>query len=198
MSRVVIEAETRALSDAHAIQRSYDDPDWFAVLYDRHAAQVYRYVCRRIGAEAAEDVTAETFLIAFGKRRRYDLSHPDARPWVLGIATREVSRRRRAEQARLRAVRRLPVDRDPAGTAEQVTADISARATRGALAEALSRLAGRDRDVLLLVAWGQLSYEEVAQALGIPVGTVRSRLNRARRKMQDALGGVNPLLDNKE
>jgi RNA polymerase sigma-70 factor (ECF subfamily) len=74
-----------------------------------------------------------------------------------------------------------------------VAARVTAHAARAALGAALAGLPARDRDVLLLVAWGELSYEEVAAALGIPVGTVRSRLNRARRKVKDALGGVNPI-----
>ena len=188
----MIAREACALSDASLIERSRDDPEVFALLYDRYAAHVYRYVCRRLGVQAAEDVVADTFLAAFGRRQRYDLSRPDARPWLFGIATKEIARRRRAEQTHLRAVDRIPVDPGHAATAEQVAADVSTRAARGALAVALSLLSTGDRDVLLLVAWSDLTYEEVAQALGIPVGTVRSRLNRARRKVRESLG-TNPI-----
>jgi RNA polymerase sigma-70 factor (ECF subfamily) len=85
------------------------------------------------------------------------------------------------------------VDGPVEGPAERVAAGVTASASRPALVEALSGLARRDLDVLLLVAWGDLAYEEVARALGIPVGTVRSRLNRARRKVRAALGDTDPM-----
>jgi RNA polymerase sigma factor (sigma-70 family) len=181
-----------ALPDAAVIRESWRDAEHFAVLYDRYAAQLYRFAYRRVGSEAAEDVVADTFLAAFRARRRYDVARPDARPWLFGILTKEIARRRRSEEARYRALARVANQATVDGDADRVLAGVSARAARGALAAALSRLSPGDRDVLLLVAWGDLSYEEVAQALGIPVGTVRSRLNRARRKTQEALGGSDP------
>jgi RNA polymerase sigma factor (sigma-70 family) len=125
-------------------------------------------------------------------RARYDLTRPDARPWLFGILTKEIARRRRTEQARFRTSARTCADRPEAGHADQVAANVTAQAARRALAAALASLAAAERDVLLMIAWGELSYAEVAEALGIPVGTVRSRLNRARRKVREALGGVDP------
>jgi RNA polymerase sigma-70 factor (ECF subfamily) len=180
-----------ALPDAAVIQESWRDGELFAVLYDRYAAQLYRFAYRRVGPEAAEDVVADAFLAAFRGRRRYDVARPDARPWLFGILTKEIARRRRSEEVRYQALARVgevTVD----GHADRVAAGVSAQAARASLAAALSRLAPGDRDVLLLVAWSDLTYEEVAQALGIPVGTVRSRLNRARRKTREALGGIDP------
>jgi RNA polymerase sigma-70 factor (ECF subfamily) len=179
-------------SDASLIEGSLADPEAFAALFDRYSAMLYRYVSRRLGPEAAEDVVGETFLVAFSKRQRYDLAQQDARPWLFGIATKLVARHHRAEATRYRALRRSPVDGPVEGPAERVAAGVTASASRPALAAALSGLPRRDRDVLLLVAWGDLSYEEVARALGIPVGTVRSRLNRARRKVRAALGDTDP------
>ncbi|GGT58549.1 DNA-directed RNA polymerase sigma-70 factor [Actinomadura citrea] len=177
--------------DAALIERSLADPEAFAALFDRYSAMLYRYVSRRLG-EAAEDVVGETFLVAFSKRHRFDLEHRDARPWLFGIATKLVARHHRAEAARYRALRRSPVDGPVEGPDDRVAAGVTASATRPVLAAALSGLARRDLDVLLLVAWGDLSYEEAARALGIPVGTVRSRLNRARRKVRAALGDTDP------
>ncbi|WP_329086052.1 RNA polymerase sigma factor [Actinomadura citrea] len=177
--------------DAALIERSLADPEAFAALFDRYSAMLYRYVSRRLG-EAAEDVVGETFLVAFSKRHRYDLEHRDARPWLFGIATKLVARHHRTEAARYRALRRSPVDGPVEGPDDRVAAGVTASATRPVLAAALSGLARRDLDVLLLVAWGDLSYEEAARALGIPVGTVRSRLNRARRKVRAALGDTDP------
>ncbi|MEV6039546.1 RNA polymerase sigma factor [Nonomuraea sp. NPDC052116] len=76
---------------------------------------------------------------------------------------------------------------------ERVAARVSASATRQRLAAALAKLGRGERDVLLLIAWGDLTYEETAQALRVPIGTVRSRLSRARRKVAHALGGANPV-----
>jgi RNA polymerase sigma factor (sigma-70 family) len=183
-------------SDAAVIEASLADPDLFAVLYDRYATQLYRYAHRRLGPESAEDAVAEAFADAFARRRRYDGERVDARPWLFGILTKEIAGHRRREEARYRAMARAPgrdggqLDRD--GLAEQVTANVTAQAVRGALGTALAGLSAGDRNVLLLVAWGDLSYEEVAHALGIPIGTVRSRLNRARRKVRAALGGADP------
>ncbi|MEU4095138.1 RNA polymerase sigma factor [Streptomyces sp. NPDC026673] len=183
-------------SDASVIERSWDEPETFAVLFDRHAGTVHRYAARRLGTEAADDLMADTFAIAFQQRHRYNTERGDARPWLFGIATNLVGRHRRAEARRFRALAQLPPADEAAGQgealAERVAARVSAQGVRRELAGALARLPARNRDVLLLVAWADLSYEEAAQALGVPVGTVRSRLSRARSKVREALGGSDP------
>ena len=186
------------LDDASLIERSWRDPEAFAELYDRHAARIYRYVERRLGERAAEDVLAETFLAAFRRRYRYDLSRADAGPWLYGIAANVIGKHRRAELRMLGALARTGIDPVSEGDSEPVDQRVSARAVQRDLAAALARLAARDRDVLLLIAWADLSYEEVAVALDIPVGTVRSRLNRARSKVREALGGQDPTSLNEE
>jgi RNA polymerase sigma factor (sigma-70 family) len=182
--------------DAGFMAASIEQPEAFAVVYDRHAASLYHYARRRLGADLAEDVVADAMLTAFRKREHYDTTSPDARPWLFGILTREISRRRRDERARFRALARLgPSDHTDLGAIDQVTAAIVAGAARGPLAEALAALASRDRDVLLLVAWADLSYQEVADALHVPIGTVRSRLNRARRRVRAVMPAHADLLD---
>lgn len=131
---------------------------------------------------------AETFLVAFRLRGRYDLSRQDARPWLFGILVKECSRHHRRESARLRAHARAAEPDAVDGPADQIGHDLAARAARARLAAALARLKQRDRDVLTLIAWQDMSYDEVAETLNIPVGTVRSRLHRARRQMQAVLG----------
>ncbi|MFI6321361.1 RNA polymerase sigma factor [Nonomuraea sp. NPDC050556] len=179
--------------DSDLIAESLADPEAFAALFDRYSGMIYRYVSKRLGPEPAEDLVGETFLVAFARRKSYDLTYTDARPWLFGIATKLVSRHHRTEAARYRLLLRTPGARDVESPVERVLAGVTAQASRGDLVKALAALPAKDRDVLLLIAWADLSYEEVAHALGIPVGTVRSRLNRARRKVRAALGDTNPM-----
>jgi RNA polymerase sigma factor (sigma-70 family) len=177
--------------DAALIERSTREPACFGLLFDRHAPAIYRYIARRLGPDAADDLSSEVFLIAFRRRGSYDLAQPGARPWLYGIATNLISRRSRDETRFLRAIARMSVSPAAESVADQVTERVDAQALSGRLAAALASLPGPHRDTLLLVASG-LSHEEVARALGIPAGTVASRLARARRKLRAALGGDNP------
>jgi RNA polymerase sigma factor (sigma-70 family) len=179
--------------DSDLIAESRTDSESFAALFDRYADMLYRYISRRLGPDLAEDLVGETFLVAFAGRNKYDLSYADARPWLFGIATNLISRHRRTEAARYRALQRSPVEDVVESAADRVTAGVTAEASRPVLARALAGLTAKDRNVLLLIAWGDLSYEEVARALDVPVGTVRSRLHRARRKVRAALGDSNPM-----
>ncbi|NUR84958.1 MAG: RNA polymerase sigma factor, partial [Nonomuraea sp.] len=178
------------MTDAEIIASSIDDPERFAAIFDRHSGPLYRYISFRLGPELAEDLVGEAFLIAFRRRRSYDPGYPDARPWLLGIATRLVTRHRRREVSRYRAMERqepaAPVD----GPEEAILRGLAAEGARPNLLRALSRLPRGDRDVLLLVAWSDMTYQEAARALDIPIGTVKSRLSRARRTVREALGGV--------
>ncbi|MBE1591822.1 RNA polymerase sigma factor [Nonomuraea angiospora] len=181
-----------SLEDAELIQRSRRDPAAFAALFDRHAPALHRYVTRRLGNSLADDVVAETFFAAFKRRTRYDVSYPDARPWLYGIAANLIGKHRRAEQRFYFALARTGVDEVAESYADRVEARVSASAAQRDLAGALAVLSPEDREVLLMIAWADLSYEEVALALGVPIGTVRSRLHRARKKTRAALGGVDP------
>jgi RNA polymerase sigma factor (sigma-70 family) len=183
------------VDDAAVVQRSGREPELFAMIYDRHFPGIYRYVASRLGPDAAEDLAADTFLAAFCDRSRFDPARGDVRPWLYGIATNLVGLHRRAERRRYRALARAAARPAAASDEERMVARLSAQAHRGRLAEVLAALPAGDRDVLLLVAVGSLSYEEVSQALSIPPGTVGSRLNRARSRVRKAFGGVNPLLD---
>ncbi|MBB6554291.1 RNA polymerase sigma factor [Nonomuraea rubra] len=182
------------LDDSTLIARSIGAPESFAALFDRHADEIHRYAARRLGAELADDVTGEVFLAAFRGRARYDTSWPDARPWLYGIATKVVSQHRRAERRRTAATARMSVERP--GTFDDRSADrVTAEQLQPRLARALTRLSAAERDLLLLVAWADLTYEEAALALGVPVGTVRSRLHRLRVKVRRALGGTDPFAE---
>lgn len=174
--------------DNEVIERSAREPAVFATLYDRHATSVFRYAAQRLGDHAAEDVMSETFLVAFERRGSYDVTVVDARPWLLGIATRLIRK-----HARLEAVAWKGMSADLAAQiapdlVDLAGARIDAQRITPRLAKALRRLSEIDRDTLLLYAWGDLDYASIAAAMHVPVGTVRSRLNRARRLLRRAAG----------
>jgi RNA polymerase sigma factor (sigma-70 family) len=186
-------------SDVHRVSDELTpDPGRFAEVYDRHFPDIYRYIAGRLGTNVAEDVTADTFLIAFRKRDSFDAARGAIRPWLYGIATTQVAQHRRDEARWYRRLGRA-VPESAAGSHEnQVIEWVTAEGLRGKLAGAIAGLSRGDRDVLLLVALGELRHDEVAQALNIPSGTARSRLNRARKKLRKALGETNPLFDREE
>lgn len=178
--------------DAEVIRRSRHEPEQFALLFRRHAASISRYVTRRLGPDAAEDIVAETFLAAFRQRGSYDLNRPDARPWLYGIAGNLVRRHHRDEVRQLRALERTGTDPVAESVADRLDARLTADAASRAVAAAIASLNSGQRDVVLLVTWAELSYDQVAEALGVPAGTVRSRMNRARTRLRAALGDVRP------
>jgi len=179
-------------TDATVIRLSGDEPEQFTELFRRHAPHIQRYVVRRLGQDAADDIVAETFLIAFRQRHSYDQARTDARPWLYGIATNLIGHHRRAEIRLYHALARAGADPVMEPFTDQVDSRVSASAASQRLAAALARLSKELRDTLLLVVWGGLSYEEAATALAVPVGTVRSRISRARSKLRRILGDTNP------
>ncbi len=160
----------------------------FGVLFDRHARVLYQYCVRRIGPAAVEDAVADTFLIAYERRDRFDQSRASALPWLFGIATNVIRRHRTAETRYQRLVARLPAPVPEPPTAERAVERADAEAGFRTIAAELARMSARHRDVLFLYAAG-LSYAEIAEALGIPAGTVMSRLHRARQRLRAAHGG---------
>jgi len=176
-------------SDAEVVAASVDDPPAFAALFDRHAGLLFRFLVRRVGPDVGDDLLGETFRIAFERRATFDRDRASARPWLYGIATNLLARHRRAEARRLRATAalagRATVAADPL---DGVVGALDAAARWEAVTDAVAELPDGERDALLLYAWEELSYEEVATALDVPVGTVRSRLNRARRRLREPSG----------
>ena len=173
-------------SDAAVIARSMADPELFGELFDRHWPSVYRYCRSRAGSEG-EDLAAETFRLAFDRRGTYELDRADARPWLLGLATNLIRNHLRSCGRGARALGRL----SEANAFDDPTDTIIERAEAAqlgpVLAQALDGIRSSDRDALLLFAWNDLSYDEVAVALGIPVGTVASRISRARLRLRAGL-----------
>ena len=175
-----------AVSDRDLILASGDEPARFVEIFDRHFQSIYRYARRRAGESAADDIASETFLVAFARRGSYREDQPDARPWLFGIATNLVRRRRRDEERMLRAYGRMaPGEHSDDHVA--VDARVDAGRLQPLLAKALLKLRRPERDTLLLIAWADLTYQEAAAALKVPVGTVRSRLSRARERIRKEL-----------
>jgi RNA polymerase sigma factor (sigma-70 family) len=160
----------------------------FADVYERHFGEIHRYIAGRLGRDAADDIAADTFVIALRKRDGFDPGRGTVRAWLYGIATNLVARQQRAELRRYRALARAGARDLADGHEERVVSSMTAEGLQPQLASALARLSREERDVLLLVALADFSHEEISQALGIPYGTVGSRLNRARKKIRTALG----------
>ena len=178
--------------DATVIRDSMSDPERFAVLVRRHAPAIQRYVTRRIGREAAEDVVAETFLIAFRQRGYYTDHGRDCLPWLYGIATRLAHRHWRGETRQLNLLARTGIDPVTEPFTDRVDAEVTANAAKARLAAAVARLPAGQRDALLLLVWADLSYDQIARATGVPMGTVQSRISRARRRLRKQLADLNP------
>ncbi len=180
-------------SDADLIARSVAEPELFTAVFDRHSAEILRYVYGRLGPDLAEDVTAETFLAAFQSRRRYDGAWPDARPWLYGIAVRQIRRHRRAEARRLRLLRSALADGPAEDHGDRSAERVTAALLGPRLAAAVAALPQQDRELLLLVAWAELSYAQAAAALGTTTSAVKARLHRTRVRMRQELGGSDPM-----
>lgn len=177
--------------DSDAVCASLHAPAGFAAIFDRHFDAVHAYLQRRVGRDLADELSAQTFLVAFDKRGGYDQAQPDARPWLLGIATNLARRHHRDEVRQFRAYARSATD--PVLDAfDGVEARLDASMMRRELVDALAGVPGEELDALLLYAWAELSYPEIARALGIPIGTVRSRLSRARGRIRAALDARQP------
>lgn len=174
--------------DNEVIERSTHEPLVFATLYDRHATSIYRYAAQRLGDHAADDVMSETFLVAFERRASYDATIVNARPWLLGIATRLMRKHVRVEAVAWKGMSADLAAQIAPDLIDQAGARIDAERLIQRLDKALRRLSGADRDTLLLYAWGDLDYASIATAMQVPIGTVRSRLNRARRQLRRAAG----------
>jgi RNA polymerase sigma factor (sigma-70 family) len=172
---------TFADDDTHVMAQAVNDPDAFAEIYRRHLGPILRYLRRRLGDGPAEDAATRVFMYAFTRRAAYVPLHSTALPWLYGIASHVIADHHRNEQRRLRALERLAARRtsDPDDPAESGLAS--------GLVRALRTLPAADRETFLLVVLGELTYEETATALQVPVGTVRSRVARARSRLQRQL-----------
>jgi len=166
------------VSDGCLLQRSLDDPRAYGTIFERHFDTLFGYAARRVGRQLAEEIATETFTQAFDRRRTFDFDRDDAAPWLLGIAANLLRRHWRTERRRLAAYARS-TERSASHPDEVPRMDVLS---------ALDALSSDEREALFLFAVADLSYEEIAVALSIPVGTVRSRLARARERVRRVVG----------
>jgi len=174
------------VTDEQLLTESLATPERFAVIFDRYAPVVHGYLSRRVGA-LADDLVSETFLLAFRGRTGYIPGRAPVRAWLFGIATNLVRRHARDEERRYRAFGRAAGQVESTTELGEVAGRVDAWALRGELADALVALPREELEVLLLWTYPQLSYAEIAAALDVPIGTVRSRLHRARGKVRTRL-----------
>lgn len=161
------------------------DGDAFGVIFDRHAESVRSYCARRTGSiEAADDLVSIVFLEAWRRRDQVELVDDHVLPWLYGVARRTIQQRWRTSVRHRRALARLPAATAVEDHADLVAGRIDDQRRLDALHQALDRLRPIDRDVLMLCVWQGLDYASASVALGVPIGTVRSRLARARARLE--------------
>lgn len=169
-------------TDIAVIADSISEVESFGKIFDRHYRSVHGFAARRLGSAQADDVAAETFARAFKSRAKFASDSGSALPWLYGIASNVMRMHSRGEVRRLRAYARTgidPVEDFSGSAADRASAD----ACRTALLGALAKLGRRDREIVLLAAWTDLSSSEIGEALDMPDATVRTRLARARKKL---------------
>jgi RNA polymerase sigma factor (sigma-70 family) len=160
----------------------------FGLLFEQHSTTIYNYCFRQTASwETAEDLTSTVFLEAWRSRDRLVVQGDSVLPWLYGIATNVCRRQRRTAFRRWRALGRLAPDLDQPDPADDVAGRIDDERRMAQILAVIDRLPAGERDVVALVVWEELDYRSTAEALDIPVGTVRSRLNRARRRLDTSL-----------
>lgn len=180
------------VSDAAIITLSLADPERFALIFERHYEPIFRYLVRRLGRDTGARLASEVFTRAFESRRRFRPAAVSARPWLFGIAANLVRMEARSHRRSLSAHLRTPTDLPIDGRLlfQRVDERIDAAALSRDPQQGLAELRPAQRETLLLFALGELTYREVAESMGVPIGTVRSRLARARTTLRELMGEV--------
>lgn len=171
--------------DEQDLLASLSESARFGAIFERHILEIHRYLAYRVGPDLADDLSAETFLVAFRGRQTFDSSRGTVPAWLYGIATNLVRHHHRDEERRLRLSKKAAHGESSSSAGEEFVDRVAGRSD---LDDALARLDRKLRDVVLLVAGAGLTYAEAATAMGIPIGTVRSRFSRARSQVLRRLG----------
>ncbi|GBE24051.1 ECF RNA polymerase sigma factor SigW [bacterium BMS3Bbin02] len=165
------------------------DHDAFERVFDRHADLIFRFARRRTGdVDLAEEIVSQVFLEAWRQRSRVELLGGSLRSWLLGVAANLVKRHWRRLDRRNRAIGRFALPVPVLDHADEVAERLDGQRRLIGLRAKLEKMPRKHVEVLLLWAWEELSYEEIAKVLNIPVGTVRSRLSRTRKRLSDGEG----------
>ena len=176
------------MDDAEAILDSLSHPEAFAQIFDEHFPWLYGFCTRRVGAISAEDVVGETFRRAFERRHQFDTSRSSARPWLIAIAMNIIRNESRRQERERSAVARASLELAAREVPDVTVPDsLGAEALLQRVQRGLVHLPGAEYESLTLFVWDELSYEEIAEATAVPVGTVRSRIHRARQRLQVSL-----------
>jgi RNA polymerase sigma-70 factor (ECF subfamily) len=193
----MIEPASVAAAMSDAVVASVEHPHRFEVVFEQYHSVVYEYLARAAGRDRADEYAGDVFVAAFAARVRYDPELGTVRAWLIGIAANIHRTRARSNRRGRRAWGRIGGDRegDEDVGYEVVEERLDYRRQLAWVAEFLAELPGPDRDVLVLYAWAELTYAEIAQALGVEVGTVRSRLSRARGRLRELIAASGEVLD---
>jgi RNA polymerase sigma factor (sigma-70 family) len=176
------------MDDGATIEASWTSPEKFADIFDRHYVALFGFCARRVGAVLADDVVNETFCVAFDRRRRYATKErPNARPWLMGIAINVMRHDFRRQLREARALGRLKLQESHPGHEVSVVRDIDANDQMHLVRAALAKVPDKELEALLLSVLDHQTYEQIAEVLQIPIGTVRSRIHRARGHLSDLL-----------
>lgn len=190
------EAPAIAAAMAKAMRASIEHPQRFEAVFDRYHPVIYRHLAHLAGVDQADELAGDVFVVAFTVRARFDPAFGSVRAWLFGIAANVLRTRRRSEYRGIRARERIAGRRREEDTSIDLVTDRIAYSQELLTAtEALEQLGAADREVIVLYAFAELSYQEIATALGVEVGTVRSRMNRARRRLRELLGSSGQVPD---
>lgn len=169
-----------------------EDHEAFGVIFDRHLHAVQRFCARRCGSsDVADDLVSIVFLEAWRSRHRVVLEHESALPWLYAVARHTMANRTRTQFRHRKALARIPLA-DVPDPAEQVAGRVDAQRLLSDVEKAFQHLKADDQDVIALCVWQGLEYAEAAIALEIPIGTVRSRLSRARSRLAALVDPTSP------
>jgi RNA polymerase sigma factor (sigma-70 family) len=174
-------------ADSELLAMAGSEPEAFGELFKRHSRSVYAYCARRTGSlDQAEDLTSVVFMEAFRRRRKLHLSNASALPWLIGVANNVVRNADRSLRRYRSALDRIPVPANAMSSEKDAMERLGAQEALAGALEAISALTQGEQDVVLLVLWSEFTYADAATALGIPIGTIRSRLASARAKFKDS------------
>ncbi|MEX5635858.1 RNA polymerase sigma factor [Parafrankia sp. FMc2] len=178
------DADTDSDDDLLARVAAGDGGAAFGCLFRRHSTAVYSYCFHRLGSwSAAEDASSVVFLEAWRRRADAVVVSGSLRPWLLGVATNVMRNQRRAARRYDAAVRRLPPPETEPDHSDEIAGRLDDERQMTEVLGGLRSLKRNELEVIMMVAVEGLTYAEASMALGVPVGTVRSRLARARARL---------------